>query len=165
MQRAKRLAIALEDAGPIYAPERLHGVRISTKKMRYSLEIARDAGVRGATPLLKILKRHQERLGQLHDLHVLWKHVRETEAAAGIGPGANDLTAYADSLDGECRRLHAGFVEYRGDLSNVVKLVRQQIVPGLVTTPRRQLSAVARSAKVQAQANGAQRTATGARPR
>ena len=152
MQRAKRLAMALEDAGPIYVPERLHDVRISTKKMRYSLEIARDAGVTSATPPLKILKRHQERLGQLHDLHVLWKHVRETDGSPGLGPGTNDLTDYADSLDRECRRLHAGFVEDRGDLATVVKLVRQQIVPALTTPPRR-----------QAHVNGARRTATHAR--
>ncbi len=30
---------------PVYSPERLHEVRISTKKLRYALEIARDAGV------------------------------------------------------------------------------------------------------------------------
>ena len=139
MQRAKRLGIALEDAGPIYAPERLHEVRIATKKLRYALEIARDAGVTGTTPLLKVLKRHQDRLGHMHDLQMLWKRVRETEASPGLGSRSDDLNEYADSLDRECRRLHAGFVEYRGDLATAVKLVRQQIVPALTTSPRRQV--------------------------
>ncbi len=45
---------------------------------------------------------------------MLLKHVRETEASPGVGSSVNDLSAYADSLDRECRRLHAGFVEHRG---------------------------------------------------
>src|SRR5688572_3561865 len=98
MRRAKSLAAALDDAGPVYAPERLHHVRIATKKLRYALEIARDARVAAATPLVRVLKRHQERLGHLHDLQVLLKHVRETEASRGAGSRMNDLTAYADSL-------------------------------------------------------------------
>jgi CHAD domain-containing protein len=138
MRRAKTLAIALEEAGPIYAPERLHDVRISTKKLRYALEIARDAGVTAATPLVRVLKRHQERLGRLHDLQVLLKHVRETEASPGVGSRVNDLTAYADSLDRECRRLHADFVEHRAEMTLVVKDVRHNVVPALATPPRRQ---------------------------
>jgi CHAD domain-containing protein len=141
MRRAKRLGASIDDAGPLYAPERLHGVRISTKKLRYTLEIARDAGVAGTAPLLKLLKRHQERLGDMHDLQMLVKHVRETEAAPGVGSDMGDLTAYADSLDRECRRLHAGFVEHRDQLASVVKDVRQQIVPALTTPPRRQARA------------------------
>jgi CHAD domain-containing protein len=138
MRRAKRLSTTLDDAGPLYAPERLHGVRISAKKLRYSLEIARDAGVAGTAPLLKILKRHQERLGDIHDLQTLVKHVRETETAPGVGSNMSDLTVYADSLDRECRRLHAGFVGHRDQLAVVVKEVRQQIVPALTMPPRRQ---------------------------
>jgi CHAD domain-containing protein len=110
-------------------------VRISTKKLRYALEIARDAGVAAATPLVKILKRHQERLGKLHDLQMLLKHVRETD---GVGSRVNDLAAYADLLDRECRRLHADFVEHRAELAAVVKDVRHHVVPALTTPPRRQ---------------------------
>ena len=138
MRRAKALGVAIEDAGPVYAPERLHEVRISTKKLRYALEIARDAGVTAATPLVKLLKRHQERLGHLHDLQMLLKHVRETEASPTVGSRVNDLTAYADALDRECRKLHADFVEHRAEMSSVVKGVRHQIVPALTTPPRRQ---------------------------
>src|SRR6187401_800510 len=36
LRRAKRLKTALDEAGPLYAPERLHGVRIATKKLRYA---------------------------------------------------------------------------------------------------------------------------------
>ena len=138
MRRAKALGVALDDAGPVYVPERLHVVRIATKKLRYALEIARDANVPAATPIVRVLKRHQERLGRLHDLQVLLKHVRETEASPGVGSRVNDLTAYADALDKDCRRLHAGFVEHRAELAGVVKDVRLHVVPALATPPRRQ---------------------------
>jgi CHAD domain-containing protein len=138
LRRAKALAAALDEAGPVYVPERLHEVRISTKKLRYALEIAADAGVAPATPLVRVLKRHQERLGRLHDLQILLKHVRETEGLPGVGSRVNDLTAYADSLDRECRRRHADFVEHRSELVSVAKEVRHNIVPALTTPPRRQ---------------------------
>jgi CHAD domain-containing protein len=138
MRRAKGLALALDEAGPVYVPERLHAVRIATKKLRYALEIARDAKIASATPVVRVLKRHQERLGRLHDLQVLLKHVRETEASPGVGSRVNDLTAYADSLDRECRQLHADFVEHRAELAAVVKDVRHQVVTALTTPPRRQ---------------------------
>jgi CHAD domain-containing protein len=132
------MAGALEGAAAVYAPERLHDVRISTKKLRYALEIARDAGVAAALPLIGILRRHQERLGHLHDLQMLLKHVREVEASPAVGSRVNDLTAYADSLDRECRRLHAGFVEHRTELGSVVREVRHHVVPALTTPSRRQ---------------------------
>jgi len=138
MRRAKGLGATLEEAGPLYVPERLHAVRIATKKLRYAMEIARDAGVTAATPLVKLLKRHQERLGHLHDLQILLKQVRETEASPTVGSRVNDLTAYADALDRDCRKLHADFVEHRDEASSVVKGVRHQIVPALTTPPRRQ---------------------------
>ena len=138
MRRAKTLAAALDEAGPVYAPERLHLVRIATKKLRYAIEIARDAGVPSAPPIVRVLKRHQERLGRLHDLQMLLKHVRETEASPGVGSRVNDLTAYADSLDRECRRLHADFVEHRAELAGVARDVRHHVVPALTTPPRRQ---------------------------
>jgi CHAD domain-containing protein len=138
MRRAKTLAAAVDEAGPLYVPERLHDVRISTKKLRYALEIAADAGIAAASPLVRVLKRHQERLGHLHDVQMLLKHVRETEASPGVGSRVNDLTTYADSLDRQCRQRHADFVEHRAELASVAKDVRLHIVPALTTPPRRQ---------------------------
>ena len=123
---------------PLYAPERIHDVRISTKKLRYALEIAKDAGVTGAGVLVRTLKKQQERLGRLHDLQSLLKHVREADASPNIGSRVNDLKAYADSLERDCRRLHAAFVEHREELADCVKEVRQHLVPSLTTPVRRQ---------------------------
>jgi len=138
MRRAKTLRDALDQAGPLYAPDRIHAVRIATKKLRYAIEIARDAGVAGAGALVRTLKKQQERLGRLHDLQALLKHVREADASPSIGSRVNDLTMYADSLERDCRRLHAGFVEHRDELANCVKEVRQHIIPSLATPARRQ---------------------------
>lgn len=138
MRRAKSLRAALDKAGPFYAPERIHEVRITTKKLRYALEIAHDAGLSDAAALVRILKRQQERLGRLHDLQLMLKHVREAEASPFTGSRANDLLAYADVLERDCRTLHAGFVEHRHELAECVRAVRQQIVPALTTPRRRQ---------------------------
>jgi CHAD domain-containing protein len=138
LRRAKTLGASLDQAGPLYVPERIHGVRISTKKLRYALEIAHEAGEARAGALVKVLKKRQARLGRLHDLQALLKHVREAEASPVVGSRVNDLTAYADSLERECRQLHAEFVEHRADLIECVKEVRHQLVPALTTAPRRQ---------------------------
>jgi CHAD domain-containing protein len=156
MRRAKSLRVALEKAGPFYAPERIHDVRIATKKLRYALEIAHDAGVPDAAARVKLLKRQQERLGRLHDLQLLLKHLREAEAAPGSGARADDLIAYADVLERDCRTLHAGFVEHRQELAECVRAVRQQLVPAL-TMPRR------RQARVNSSADTASRPRSRAR--
>ena len=139
LRRAKNLGAALEEAGPLYGSDRIHGVRVSTKKLRYALELARDAGEPRVAALVKALKQHQTRLGRLHDLQALLKHVRETEASPRVGSMLSDLAAYADSLDRECRRLHAEFVEHRDGLLDCVNQVRCEVVPAMATTARTQV--------------------------
>jgi CHAD domain-containing protein len=148
MRRAKSLAAALEEAGPIFAPDRLHGVRIAAKKLRYALEIANEGGMVGAAVLIRKLKRHQERLGRVQDLQMLLKHVRETENSRGMATQVNDLAGYAEILEKFSRRMHADFVEHRDELEKVVKETRNQIVPSLTISQRRQAhaSAAVRSA-------------------
>ncbi len=138
LRRAKSLRGALDAAGPLYVPERIHGVRISTKKLRYGLEIAQEAGMARAGELARTLKKHQERLGKLHDFQGLLKHVREAEASPGVGSRISELTAYADSLERECRRLHADFVEHRQGLIDCLDEVKYELVPALTTGARRQ---------------------------
>jgi len=146
MRRAKDLRFAVEEAGSLYVPERIHGVRIAAKKLRYTMEIAQEAGVPAAGTLVRTLKRHQDRLGRLHDLQTLLKHVRETEGLPTAGARVTDLAAYAEVLEQECRRLHAGFVAHREDLIECVRDVRQQLVPAL-TLPSRHQAHVAAAAR------------------
>ncbi len=137
LRRAKRLKSALDEAGPLYAPERLHSARIATKKLRYGLEIAQDAGEVRARGLVNVLKREQERLGHLHDLQALLKHVREAASSPRVGSRLADLTAYADGLERDCRQLHAQFVEHRDAMFKCVQEVRHRLVPALTTADLR----------------------------
>jgi CHAD domain-containing protein len=151
VRRAKELHGSIDAAGPLYTPDRVHGVRISTKKLRYALEIAADLGVEHASDLVKTLKRHQERLGRLHDVQGLLKRVREAETSPTVGSRVNDLAAYADLLERECRRLHADFVAHRDALLDCLDEVRFVIAPALTIATRRQ----ARVADSAAAAKGA----------
>ena len=138
LRRAKRLKEALDEAGPLYAPERIHAVRVATKKMRYALEIAGEAGLAAAKPQLKGLKREQELLGHLHDLQSLLKRVQRAQASPRVGSRLAELTAYADTLERECRTLHAEFVEGRDALFTCAHDVRHVLVPALTTNAFRQ---------------------------
>ena len=142
MRRARGLKVVLEEAGPLYTPERIHDVRIAIKKLRYALEIAQDAGQAGIKPLLKVLKREQDRLGHLHDRESLLKHVHEAEASPRVGTRLAELMAYADTLERDIRRLHAEFVEARETLFESVREVRQNLAPELTTRKFHQVRAV-----------------------
>src|SRR5687767_3452621 len=110
-KRADRFSAAVRNAGHIYAPDRLHEVRIAAKKLRYALELAADGGVAAAHALVSLLKRAQDTLGRLHDLQVLQHHVAEVLSAPPSRRGASDgLEAIGRALEEECRHLHAKYL-------------------------------------------------------
>jgi CHAD domain-containing protein len=120
-RRASRVLTAVQAAGTLYAPEQLHTVRIAVKKLRYGLEIARDAAALPVDPIVSSLKRHQDVLGRLHDLETLAARVRK----AGNGAGrrtALKIEEIALALDRECRELHATFL---GDRDALTALARE----------------------------------------
>lgn len=152
-KRARTLAEEVEAAGQLYAPEQLHQVRIAVKKLRYGLELAVDAGVTAATPLVRTLKRVQEVLGTLHDLQVLQKHVMAVQVNTPRQTGPHEgLAAIAGRIEAQCRVLHGRFVRKAPDLIEVTRLVRAEVAPGLAHAqrpikmglPRRRGSAAAR---------------------
>jgi CHAD domain-containing protein len=131
--RAKRFANAVNDAGHIYAPERLHLVRIAAKKLRYALEIAADGGILSAQPLVGLLKRAQDTLGRLHDLQVLQHHVAEVQAAPPTRRAAANgaLEAITRALEADCRHLHAKYLALAPALVDVSEKSRLGIAPRL----------------------------------
>jgi CHAD domain-containing protein len=138
LKRAKRLGTAVADAGQLYAPERLHQVRIAAKKLRYGLELAAQAGVKAASPHVRTLKRVQDMLGRIQDLQVLSEHVTALQAGANghrVPPGA--FHAIAHRIEDECRRLHGRYVGASQGLSDLTTDVRSTIVPLLAHPPRR----------------------------
>jgi CHAD domain-containing protein len=141
LARAARLAEAIGQVGQLYAPERLHEVRIAAKKLRYVLELAAEAGAAEAAPRVRALKRTQELLGGLNDLHVLQQHVATVQAAPracrrGLESGT---AALASHLEGECRHLHGRYLTSSPKLREVCKAVPAEIVPAIERRSRRQL--------------------------
>lgn len=138
LKRARRLASAIGEAGQLYAPERLHQVRIATKKLRYGLEVAVEGGVRAASPLVRTLKRVQDLLGRMQDLQVLQQHVSAIQAESS-GPRAPRAAfdPIARRIEDECRRLHGRYIAGAGELREIAGEVRSTVVPLLAHPPRR----------------------------
>jgi CHAD domain-containing protein len=117
-KRARRLAAAIEDAGAVYLPERLHNVRIALKKLRYAVELSAEAAGRRGDSDLPLLKRAQDLLGRLHDLQMLIEHGRQTQAS--LAPPSvtiwRELDVLIASLEDDCRRLHGRYMRLRDAL-------------------------------------------------
>jgi CHAD domain-containing protein len=117
-RRARRLAAAIENAAGLYLPDRLHEVRIAVKKLRYTLELTRRAGVSRSTSQIRLLKDTQDLLGRMHDLEVLIARTRGIQSS----PGASTLKTSADldrlvrRLENECRQLHGRYMVSRPKL-------------------------------------------------
>jgi CHAD domain-containing protein len=110
-KRTRRFTVAVHAAGTTYAADRLHGVRIAAKKLRYTLELARLAAGTPAGREIAALTRLQDHLGRLHDLQVLQHHVRIVSAEAGCDVQlTRALDAIDQALETECRALHAQFL-------------------------------------------------------
>ena len=136
-RRAKRFASAIHQAGQIYAPDRLHLVRIATKKLRYVLELAADARVPGTRPLVATLKKAQETLGRLNDLHVIQGHVAAVQMNPPSRRGATErgLDAISRVLEEECRHLHGRYTKQVPILLALAAECRGTIVPQIAAGP------------------------------
>lgn len=78
-KRRRQLREALKEASAEKTPEAIHGARIAAKKLRYLLELAADAGEKGAGKEAKALKRLQKIAGKHHDAHVLMGRLKVSE--------------------------------------------------------------------------------------
>jgi CHAD domain-containing protein len=140
VRRAERLRRAIDEAGGVYLPERLHAVRIAVKKLRYALELLVDLG--GASSAdLRTLKERQDVLGRMHDLQGLMARVRSLEASRGASiEDRTGLAALVDALEDECRLLHARYVSDRPALAALAVRLgvrRREAVSRAVRTGRR----------------------------
>lgn len=124
--RAVRLAAAIDAAGGLYLPDRLHAVRIAVKKLRYALEVQREIRPSRATARIGQLKAVQDLLGRIHDLEILIEHVRAAEAReAGTNRRvALDLAGLVRTLEHECRARHAAYMARRAALLRACEAVR-----------------------------------------
>jgi CHAD domain-containing protein len=136
--RSKRLVAAMDAAGHMYSPERLHDVRIAAKKLRYGLELASDSGVKQAAPHVRTIKRAQDLLGRLHDLQVLQTHIAAAQISGNSArPDARAaLEALSAGVEEQCRHLHGKYLSSCAALREVPVAIRKSIVPLLVQAPR-----------------------------
>jgi CHAD domain-containing protein len=139
LARARRLSGAMDAAGHMYAPERLHAVRIAAKKLRYGLELARDSGLKEAAAPVRTIKRAQELLGKLHDLQVLQSHVAlvQAEPESNRAQSREAMEDLARHIEDQCRHLHGRYVALLPALRDLIVAVRKAIVPQLARTARR----------------------------
>ena len=116
-QRADRLRSAIEAAGSLYQCERLHDIRIALKKLRYTAELSTEAGRRQWRNEIQTFKATQELLGRLHDLEVLLRWGRETQATLTPGdPTAAHIGSLVFVVEADCRQLHARYMRNRATL-------------------------------------------------
>jgi CHAD domain-containing protein len=124
-RRALRLRSAIDGAGSIYLPDRLHDVRVALKKLRYALELSRDmSGARGGARLRR-LKAAQDLLGRMHDLEVLIARVRAVQGSpqAPTLSLSGDLDRLVRRLEAECRQLHGHYMAMRKALLAICLLL------------------------------------------
>jgi CHAD domain-containing protein len=139
IKRSRRLAVAMDEAGHMYSPERLHQVRIAAKKLRYGLELASDSGLKQATPRVRTMKRAQDMLGKLHDLQVLQAHIADVQVHPEPGRAQShaSLEELSRHIEERCRHLHGRYVALVAELREITVAVRKTIAPQLAQAPRR----------------------------
>ena len=105
----------------MYAPERLHRVRLATKKLRYVLELTDEIGVAATRRLVAELRRMQDRLGVLHDLEVVVRQARTTLGAPQVPlPVARLAEPTLSLLDNRIHEQHAEYLAHRKELLLVI---------------------------------------------
>jgi CHAD domain-containing protein len=117
-RRSASVRSAIDAAGGVYVPQRLHNVRIALKKLRYAWEIAAEAQNLRASASLGRLKAAQDLLGRLHDLEVLVDYGRQVQASS-TPPNLTtwrNLRSLVHALEDDCRRLHARYMHDRPKL-------------------------------------------------
>ena len=116
-RRAIELRDAIENAGSIYLPDRLHEVRVAVKKLRYASEVETGLSGSRAVVALRKLKEAQDLLGRMHDLEVLIARVRAVQASRAPNLRlSSDLDRLVRRLETECRQLHGHYMTLRKGL-------------------------------------------------
>lgn len=126
LRRARRLERRIDEAGALYAFDRLHLVRISAKKLRYVLELVQELTRVGTTRLVGRLKDVQELLGRLHDLEILAGYVRKVRDATAARRSAG-AAGLLDAIAKETRGLHAEYLRDVTSLRSVAAACRAEV--------------------------------------
>jgi CHAD domain-containing protein len=126
LRRARRLDQTVDDAGALYAFDRLHRVRIAAKKLRYVLELVQELTRVGTTRLVSRLKEVQDLLGRLHDLEILAAYVRRVRDVPSPRRPRGEASLIG-SIERETRELHAGYLRRTEMLRTVTAACRDEV--------------------------------------
>jgi CHAD domain-containing protein len=126
-RRAATLAEAIEHAGGIYLPDRLHQVRVAAKKLRYALEIERELRRSRSAARINRLKALQDRLGRMHDLEILIDRVRRVQGSLAERERSTALAldALIRAMEQDCRADHALYMRERAALQKLCAELRR----------------------------------------
>jgi CHAD domain-containing protein len=112
--RANEVKETVTTAGVLYMSDRLHAVRIATKKLRYALEPASELGLARAGKLVRELRRMQDGLGLLHDLKILQRSARGVFGSRDVPADVSRLEGRTLALlDERIRARHADYLAHR----------------------------------------------------
>jgi CHAD domain-containing protein len=143
-KRAREFQRALTAAGTLYAPATLHAVRLSTKKLRYALELAREAARVPVTGDLRQLEATQELLGRMHDFQVVQEQTQAVMAGRDVDrPTARALEIMDAAIERSCRGLHAKFLAVAPRLSRLADRVSGDVTLRLVGRTRQPMARMA----------------------
>lgn len=114
-RRATSLRSAIDVAGAIYAPKRLHNARVALKELRYSAELLAEARKGPSSGDMETLKAAQDVLGRLRDREVLIERIRllQTELSRSNLDAVRQLELLERMLEDDCRRIHARYMHDR----------------------------------------------------
>jgi CHAD domain-containing protein len=109
----------MDRAGVLYASGPLHDVRVSIKKLRYTIELSDECG--DVQPgAVNTLKGAQDLLGRQHDLDTLLMWGRQVQASASRQASWRELAALTRAIEGDCRELHARYIRECAALTALV---------------------------------------------
>ncbi len=120
--RTEKLRRAIDRAGMLYAAERLHRVRLATKKLRYVLELADELDAIPARRLVAELRRVQECLGLLHDFEIVAQHARRALVDPAVPePIARLADPTLSLLEQKIHTQHAAYLGMRDGLLGAIE--------------------------------------------
>jgi CHAD domain-containing protein len=139
--RAGNVRAAMQHAGGVYFPNRVHSARVSIKQLRYTLELAKTTRTWRTPGALRLLKRAQAALGDAHDREML---VGRIAALSGPeSPHADATAALQQFLAAEVRTLHAKYLASRSDILAVCQACERQARPGRIAKRSLLLASIA----------------------
>jgi CHAD domain-containing protein len=109
--RQQALCDAIDRAPAVYMPNRVHRVRIATKKLRYTLEVAAATGIRVDTTVMRDLRKIQDLLGRVHDIDVARRVVQQLDGTDK--PIAAEVAMLDAVMAADCAALHEKYIARR----------------------------------------------------